>query len=64
MVHIHILFKSVHTMYIFKLNNNNKLSNKNTDLPIDPVGCCISVGESVVVTIGRVCTCEVGESVC
>ena len=50
-------------MYVFKLNNSNKYTNKNSGLPINPVDCCNSVGEGVAVTIGWVCTREVGESV-
>ena len=35
----------------------------NTGLPNDPVDCCNSVGEGVTMSIGGVCTCEVGETV-
>ena len=34
-----------------------------TGLPIDRVDCCNSVGEGVAMTIGWVCTCEVGDTV-
>ena len=40
-----------------------KAGQNRLSLPTDPVDCCNSVGESVVLTIESVCTCEITDTV-